>query len=86
MDELDARRGMHWKTRPLVAWAAGRPFVWVDDEITPADRSWVAAHHEGKALLHRVDAREGLTGADYSAMHEWLRRQGGPRHSPGAST
>ncbi|WP_242882715.1 HAD domain-containing protein [Actinomadura litoris] len=85
LDESDARRGMHWKTRPLVAWAAGRPFVWVDDEITPADRSWVAAHHEGKALLHRVDPREGLTGADYSALHEWLRRQGGPRHSPGAS-
>jgi hypothetical protein len=32
--------GPHWKTRTLVAWAAGRPFVWVDDEITGADRAW----------------------------------------------
>ncbi|MFJ7077951.1 HAD domain-containing protein [Streptomyces sp. NPDC098781] len=38
-------RARHWKTGPLVAWAAGRPFVWVDDEITDADRDWVAAHH-----------------------------------------
>src|SRR4051812_46167317 len=22
---------LHWKTRPLVAWTAGRPFVWIDD-------------------------------------------------------
>ncbi|MFD9792526.1 HAD domain-containing protein [Streptomyces sp. NPDC059070] len=34
--------GLHWKTRTLVAWADGRPFVWVDDEITEADRDWVS--------------------------------------------
>jgi hypothetical protein len=26
--------GLCWKTRTLVTWAAGRPFAWVDDEIT----------------------------------------------------
>lgn len=30
-----------WKTRALVDWAAGRPFSWVDDEITDTDRRWV---------------------------------------------
>uniref|UniRef100_UPI002FDC081B hypothetical protein n=1 Tax=Streptomyces sp. IBSBF 2806 TaxID=2903529 RepID=UPI002FDC081B len=44
--------GVHWKTRPLVSLAAGRPFVWLDDEITDADRDWVAAHHPAPALLH----------------------------------
>ncbi len=34
---------MHWKTRRLVQWAAGRRFVWADDEITDTDRMWVAA-------------------------------------------
>ncbi|MGW4520279.1 hypothetical protein [Amycolatopsis sp. NPDC004378] len=34
--------GPHWKTRPIVEHAAGRPFAWVDDETTDADRSWVA--------------------------------------------
>ncbi|GAA3265195.1 hypothetical protein Dvina_16480 [Dactylosporangium vinaceum] len=61
----------HWKTRNLVAWAAGRPFVWVDDEIGPADRSWVARHHSAPALLHRVMGRTGLTEADFDAIRDW---------------
>jgi HAD domain in Swiss Army Knife RNA repair proteins len=30
--------GVHWKTVFLTQWAAGRPFVWLDDETTDADR------------------------------------------------
>ena len=71
--EVDERAGLHWKTRALVDWAAGRAFAWVDDEITDADRSWVAVHHRGCALLHRVDPRLGLTAADFTALDEWLR-------------
>ncbi|MFE2418742.1 HAD domain-containing protein [Streptomyces hokutonensis] len=63
---------LHWKTRPLVAWAAGRPFVWVDDEIGDADRDWVSAHHHERALLQRVDPRYGITDADLAAMGEWV--------------
>ncbi|MCX4825247.1 HAD domain-containing protein [Streptomyces sp. NBC_01142] len=73
-DEQDERDGLHWKTRALVDRAAGRSFVWVDDEITDIDRAWVCAHHQGQALLHRVDPRQGLTEADFVALHEWLRR------------
>ncbi|MFI5843762.1 HAD domain-containing protein [Catenuloplanes sp. NPDC051500] len=76
-DEHDGRNGLHWKTRALVDFAAGRPFVWVDDEITDADRAWVSTHHPGHALLHRVDPRLGLTDADYAALDDWLRRAGG---------
>jgi hypothetical protein len=65
---------VHWKTRGLVAWAAGRAFVWVDDEITAADRDWVAAHHPGPALLHTVDHRRGLTPEDVAAIGRWLGR------------
>ncbi|MFG1942503.1 HAD domain-containing protein [Nonomuraea sp. NPDC048826] len=65
---------LHWKTRGLVGWAAGRPFAWVDDEITGADRAWVSRHHPGPALLHRVDPRHGLTAADYAAVSDWLAR------------
>jgi hypothetical protein len=68
--------GVHWKTRALVEWSGGRPFVWVDDEITDADRTWVAAHHPGRALLHRVDHRYGLTGVDFAALADWLRADG----------
>jgi hypothetical protein len=54
-EEQDERQGLHWKTRTLVRWAAGRTFAWADDEITSTDRAWVAMHHPGQALLHRVD-------------------------------
>lgn len=73
-DDQDERDGLHWKTRALVDWAAGRSFAWVDDEITNPDRAWVSAHHRGCALLHRVDPHRGLTAADYEALAEWLNK------------
>jgi hypothetical protein len=65
-------RGLHWKTRPLVEWADGRPFIWVDNEISGMDRQWVAAGHPGPSLLHRVDPAKGLTDADFSTLATWL--------------
>ncbi|MFF3845955.1 hypothetical protein [Streptomyces sp. NPDC002328] len=78
--ETSAGSGLHWKTRCLVARAAGRPFVWLDDEITEADRAWIAAHHPAPALPHRVDPVRGLTDADFEAVGEWLggREAAGP--------
>ncbi|WP_460309057.1 HAD domain-containing protein [Actinocorallia aurea] len=77
VDEEDERMGLHWKTRALVDWAAGRPFAWVDDEITDADRAWVSSHHPGQAMLYRVDARRGLAESDFVVLDEWLRRAHG---------
>ncbi|WP_181788213.1 HAD domain-containing protein [Streptomyces phytophilus] len=71
--DADEPGGLHWKTPLLVDWAAGRPFAWVDDEITGADRAWVAAHHPERTLLHRVDPGRGLTEADFAALDAWLR-------------
>lgn len=75
-DEDADEDGLHWKTRGLVEWAAGRSFVWVDDEITGIDRAWVSAHHPGHALLHRVDPRVGLTDEDFQVVRCWLARPG----------
>ncbi|BCY11936.1 hypothetical protein L3i22_070240 [Actinoplanes sp. L3-i22] len=63
---------LHWKTGFLVAWAAGRPFVWLDDEVTEADQRWIATHHPGRALLRRVHPFTGLTEADFAAVRSWL--------------
>lgn len=65
--------GTFWKTRHLVAYADGRPFAWVDDELDAADRRFVAAHHDGPALLHRVDARLGLRDADFTTLDAFAR-------------
>jgi hypothetical protein len=73
-DEDEEDDGLHWKTRGLVDWAAGRSFVWVDDEITDADRAWVSAHHQGQALLHPVDPRYGLTDTDFAVINGWLEQ------------
>ena len=56
----------------LTRWAAGRPFVWIDDECTAADRRWVARHHPGWALVHRVDPFVGLTDTDFHSIRRWL--------------
>jgi hypothetical protein len=76
-DDIEPWHGLHWKIALLTEWAAGRPFVWLDDEITDADRRWVAQHHPGRALLHRVDPHVGLSDADFSAVRQWFEPSDG---------
>lgn len=63
---------VHWKTRDLIAYADGRPFVWIDDELRDPDREWVTRHHGAPALLHGIDPHVGLTEADFSTIARWL--------------
>jgi hypothetical protein len=76
-DADEPERGLHWKTVALTRWAAERPFIWLDDEITDADRRWVAADHPGRALLHRVDPTTGLVDADFARIRGWLANDSG---------
>ncbi|MEU1515392.1 HAD domain-containing protein [Streptomyces sp. NPDC005811] len=69
--------GVHWKTETLVAHAAGRPFAWVDDELTPTDTDFVTTHHPAPALLHHVSPRVGLREEDFEALREFARGLGG---------
>ncbi|SDS97382.1 hypothetical protein [Actinoplanes derwentensis] len=71
-DEWIPGNGVHWKTLTLALWADGRPFVWLDDELTDADARWVGDHHPGPALLHHVDPFTGLTGDDFTHVERWL--------------
>ncbi|MER5302222.1 HAD domain-containing protein [Streptomyces lasiicapitis] len=66
--------GLHWKTKPLLAYAAERPFIWLDDEISEHDRAYVVAHHSAPALLHWVDPRCGLRTDDFAALAAFAAR------------
>ena len=65
--------GTFWKTRHLVNHAEGRPFVWLDDELDDRDRDFVAAYHDGPALLHWVDPRVGLQDTDFEVVADFAR-------------
>ncbi|AGJ59500.1 hypothetical protein ACWC9F_27295 [Streptomyces sp. NPDC001110] len=67
--QSDAR--LHWKTRALVAYAQGRSFAWVDDELGPEDRAWVQENHNAPTLLHWVDPRVGLLAEDFNTLSRW---------------
>ena len=64
---------LQWKTKALVRIADGRPFVWVDDVIGEADRSFVDGEHGGRALLHKVESGVGVTADDLGVVGEWVR-------------
>lgn len=57
-----------WKTSHVVDYAAGRPFAWVDDQLTDLDTDYVARHHEGRSHLHIVHPRVGLTDRDFEVL------------------
>jgi hypothetical protein len=79
-DEDEDNTGLHWKTKVLIDWAGGRPFIWIDDEITDRDHAWVADHYGRQALLHRVNPRLGLTDSDFDILSQWIAALG-PRET-----
>ncbi|MEV6160868.1 hypothetical protein AB0L71_02890 [Streptomyces sp. NPDC052052] len=67
----DAPAGTYWKTRYVVEYAAGRPFAWVDDEVTEQDREWVREQGAAEALLLWIDPRTGLLADDFEELAAW---------------
>ncbi|MBO0846077.1 MAG: hypothetical protein J2P22_11760 [Nocardioides sp.] len=65
-----------WKTRTVEAWLAehnraDRPWVWLDDEITPADEERLAGH-PAPHLLVGTDPFVGLTDLDVRRVEDWI--------------
>jgi hypothetical protein len=71
--------GVHWKTGPLVNYANGRPFAWVDDEQSDLDQAYVTTHHGGSGLLHHVNPRIGLREDDFCTLADFARSLDTPR-------
>lgn len=63
--------GLFWKTRHLVDYAAGRPFAWVDDQITSIDWRWCAEKYPASSLLQPIDPRCGLRQKDFATIARW---------------
>lgn len=63
--------GLFWKTAPVIEYAAGRPFAWIDDDIGALDTDHVRKHHSGPALMRRIDPFTGLTEKDFTILREW---------------
>ena len=54
-------------------YAAGRPFAWVDDQITMADWRGCATRHPAPTLLQPIHPARGLTAGDFAALGRWAR-------------
>ncbi len=66
-----APHGTFWKKQYILQYAAWRPVVWIDDDITALDREFTDRHHMAAALLLRVDERIGLTRPDFDVLTVW---------------
>jgi hypothetical protein len=80
-----ARPGLSWKTAHVAEWSGGRPFVWLDDEVSSADRDYLLAYDEHSAgsptqqgdaqsrrfFLHPVAPEHGLVQQDFELIREW---------------
>jgi hypothetical protein len=69
--------GQHWKLDTLIDHAAGRSFVWLDDEITSRDHDYLDRRYNGRdfgaALALAVSPLTGLLPAHYDAVRAWVR-------------
>ncbi|MFD8335576.1 HAD domain-containing protein [Streptomyces solisilvae] len=64
---------LYWKTSHVVRWAAGRPFVWTDDETTHYDEEYLAEHHKGFGRILHVSPRLGLRSEDFELLSAYAQ-------------
>lgn len=70
LDTSPGPGGTYFKTAQLVRWADGRPFVWVDDEITLTDAEWIAQETLMRSDACLVSPRTGLTEPDFRRLRK----------------
>ena len=74
-DSGTAGPGVHWKTRDLATYAAGRPFTWLDDELhVERDGNWLTANGVTQPfMLMLIAPFQGLTDGHLDRVREWAR-------------
>lgn len=64
--------GVHWKTRDIADYAAGRPFIWIDDEVRPdRDGKWLSENVTQPFLLILVAPFQGLMDSHLERAREF---------------
>lgn len=63
-----------WKASQIADWVGSQPFVWFDDEINRATRTWLDAAGLATHLAHRVEPHLGLVDEDFETAQRFLRR------------
>lgn len=63
--------GTYFKTHEAAAYVAGRPFAWIDDEISQTDEEYIHDVHGPHAMLRKIDPAIGLTGDDFTELRDW---------------
>jgi hypothetical protein len=64
--------GLFYKVPAIGAYAAGRPLVWIEDELTGIEQAW-AATRDAPTMLIQTDYRVGLTRPQVDLARSWLR-------------
>ena len=70
--------GLYWKTSTIVDYCKGRPFAWVDDEISRIDEQYVTDRHHAPAKLLKINPATGLTPEHFDELEDWaaqIRKQ-----------
>lgn len=57
-----------WKTAQIVEWAAGRDFVWIDDDVTVHDADYIDRNHDGFGGILKVSPKIGLIDRDFAEL------------------
>jgi len=63
---------VYTKTPNIAAACGGRPFAWLDDEITQADVEWMDRNCSTPHLLVPVSAATGITRSHLDTVAQWV--------------
>lgn len=59
------------KVPGVLRYAAGQPFVWLDDDLSEAEVAWLAAEHDAPHLVIEVEEHQGLTVEHLDRARVW---------------
>lgn len=69
--------GLYVKTKTIASFMnenhPGRPFLWVDDECSGRDSTYLAKNCSGRAKIYHVSPRIGLVDEDFTTIKDYKK-------------